>query len=214
ASSGSSGTTGPSPSGATWACRYSHRSASSRCRPPATLDSPRSRSRSLRCIISSGRWVARSSSRSAARDATLTDHPPKQLEEDDSTVAKKAQKRSAPKKAATKSAKVANRPAAKAAKAPAASKRTSVPAGPATSAHHSGLGERVQHLHEEIRRSKLTHPNPWTYAPKARAWDDRAQVLVEMIVVQGYTPVVVRTLETLHAEVEADRDFQDAPPVF
>jgi hypothetical protein len=126
-------------------------------------------------------------------------------------VAKKVQKRSAPKKASTKAAK---RPATKAAKAPAASKRASAPRGPATSAHHAGLGERVQRLHEEIRRSKLTHPNPWTYAPKARAWDERAQVLVEMIVVQGHTPVVVRTLETLHAEVEGDRDFQEARRLF
>ena len=132
-------------------------------------------------------------------------------------MAKKTQKRSAPQKASTKSAKVAKRPAAKAAKAakaPAASKRASAPTGAATSAHHADIGERVQRLHEAIRRSKLTHPNPWTYAPKARGWDERAQVLVEMIVVQGHTPVVVRTLETLHAEVEGDRDFQEARRLF
>ena len=129
-------------------------------------------------------------------------------------MAKKAQKRSAPKKASTKSVKAARRPVGKAKKAPAASKRASAAAGPATATHPAGLHERARHLHEEIRRSKLTHPSPWTYAPKARAWDERAQVLVEMIVVQGHTPVAIRTLETLHAEVQGDRDFQEARRLF
>jgi outer membrane biosynthesis protein TonB len=129
-------------------------------------------------------------------------------------VAKKAQKRSAPKKASTKSAKAAPRPAAKTTKARVASTRASAPAQPATRTHGAGLHERARRLHEEILRSKLTHPNPWTYAPKARAWGERAQVLVELIVVQGHTPGALRTLETLHAEVERDHDFQQARRLF
>ena len=57
-SCGSSGTTGRSPGGATWASPSSPRSSSSRCPSPATWGSRRSPSRSLRCIISSGRWSA------------------------------------------------------------------------------------------------------------------------------------------------------------
>lgn len=129
-------------------------------------------------------------------------------------MAKKAQKRSAPKKTSTKSAEAARRPAGKAATARAASKRASAPARPATSTPGAGLGERAQRLHEEILRSKLTHPSPWIYAAKARAWGERAQVLVEMIVVQGHTPGTLRTLEALHAEVERDRDFQEARRLF
>ena len=130
-------------------------------------------------------------------------------------MAKKAQKRSAPKKASTKAAKQARRPAGTGAKAaPPAAKRGSAPARPQTSPHSAGLGERAERLREEIIRSKLTHPSPWSYAEKARGWGDRAQVLIELIVVQGHTPAALRTLEELHAEVEGDRDFQEARRLF
>ena len=123
-------------------------------------------------------------------------------------MAKKAQKRSAPKKASTKATKPARRPAG------TTSKRATAPAKPQSASHGADLGERAQRLHEEILRSKLTHPDPWTYAPKARGWGDRAQVLIELIVVQGHSPAALRTLETLHAEVEGDRDFQAARRLF
>ena len=130
-------------------------------------------------------------------------------------MAKKAQKRSAPKKASTKSAKAARRPAHKAAaKAPGAAKRTGPAARPTSPSAGPDVSERAERLRDDILRSKLTHPDPWTYAPKARGWGERAQVLVEMIVVQGHTPVLVRTFETLHAEVEGDRDFQEARRLF
>jgi hypothetical protein len=125
-------------------------------------------------------------------------------------VAKKGPKRSATKKASTKTGTTARRPPSKAAtKAGGA-----VPARPAPVAHGPALVERAERLRDEILRSKLTHPNPWTYAPKARGWGERAQVLVELIVVQGPSPTTLRTLEGLHAEVERDRDFQEARRLF
>jgi hypothetical protein len=130
-------------------------------------------------------------------------------------VAKKVQKRSAPKKASTKSAKAARRSASKAAtKAGAAPKRVTASAQPTPPSAGLSAGERAERLRDDILRSKLTHPNPWTYAPKARGWGERAQVLVEMIVVEGHTPTILRTLATLHAEVEGDRDFQEARRLF
>jgi outer membrane biosynthesis protein TonB len=126
-------------------------------------------------------------------------------------VAKKPVKRSASKKAATKPSKTARRPAGKAAKsAPAkatASSTRAASAGPS-------LGERAERLRDEILRSKLTHPDPWVYAAKARAWGERAQVIVETIVMRGDSAGTLRTLEELLAEVEGDRDFHAARRLF
>lgn len=130
-------------------------------------------------------------------------------------MAKKARKHQAPKKAATKSAKAARRPAGKTAtKAVSASKRAPAAARPTPPTAGPGPGERAERLRDEILRSKLTHPDPWAYAGKARAWGDRAQGLVELIVVEGPSPVALRTLEELYAEVERDRDFQEARRLF
>ena len=76
------------------------------------------------------------------------------------------------------------------------------------------LGERARQLHEEITRSKLTHPDPWRYADKARGWGERAQVIVEVIAVRGDTASARGTLEALLAEVDRDRDFQEARRLF
>ena len=143
----------------------------------------------------------------------MTDHPPKRHEEDDKTVAKKGQKRSVTKKVASKSPKAARRPAGKVTKkATAAPKRASRrPAPPSTGPN---LGEHAERLRDEILRSKLTHPNPWSYAPKARAWGERVQVLVEQIDAKGDTPAARRSLETLDAELRGDRDFQEARRLF
>jgi hypothetical protein len=125
-------------------------------------------------------------------------------------VAKKGLKRSTTKKTSTKAGETARRPPSKA----ATTARGAVPARPAPAAHGPALVERAERLRDEILRSKLTHPNPWTYAAKARGWGERAQVLVELIVVQGPSPTTLRTLEGLHAEVERDRDFQEARRLF
>ena len=138
-------------------------------------------------------------------------------------MAKKAAKRAAGKKA-TKTPKAAPRPAAKTAtkapakaatKAPAkaAAKRPAAPT-PAPASAEPGLSERAERLRDEILRSKLTHPNPWAYAGKARAWGDRAQNVLEMIVVRGDTAAVRATLDALDAELQRDRDFQEARRLF
>src|SRR5262245_47464404 len=104
-------------------------------------------------------------------------------------------KRSASKKAVTKPSKTVQRPAGKTAKSAPAKAKATAPSARAASAG-PGLGERAERLRDEIMRSKLTHPDPWAYAAKARAWGERAQVLVETIVVRGDSPTVLRTLRS------------------
>jgi hypothetical protein len=133
-------------------------------------------------------------------------------------VAKKAPKRSTTKKVAAKSAKAARRPAGKPAttskakaKSPAPATRTAAPARPAPAG--PTLGEQAELLRDEILRSKLTHPDPWRYAPKARGWGERVQVLVVQTT-GGDAPALRRALDALAAEVLADRDFQEARRLF
>ena len=142
-------------------------------------------------------------------------------------MAKKTGKRSVTKKAASRPSKAAPRPAAKAAKtakaatkpaakAPAAAppKRAAAAARPAPPAAGPTLGEHAERLRDEIQRSKLTHPDPWRYTAKARGWGERAQVLVELIAVRGDTASARGSLEALAAELERDRDFQEARRLF
>ena len=148
-------------------------------------------------------------------------------------MAKKTGKRSATKKAASKPSKAAPRPAAKAAKTakaatkPAAKapppprrrhaappKRAAAAARPAPAAAGPSLGEHAERLRDEIQQSKLSHPDPWRYAAKARGWGERAQVLVELIAVRGDTASARGSLEALAAELEGDRDFQEARRLF
>jgi hypothetical protein len=100
------------------------------------------------------------------------------------------------------------------AKAAAAAKQTVRASRPDTAPVEAPLAERAERLRDEILRSKLTHPDPWTYAPKARAWGERAQTLVEQIARAGSSSAAVRSFETLAAEIERDRDFQDARRLF
>jgi hypothetical protein len=148
-------------------------------------------------------------------------------------VAKKTGKHSATKKAVSKPSKTTARPAAKAAKKPAAKpavapapKLSAAPApkpaaAPAAkragaNAAHPGLpmDERARQLHADIARSKLTHPDPWRYAAKARGWGERAQVIVELITIRGETASALSSLEALVAELDKDRDFQEARRLF
>jgi hypothetical protein len=136
-------------------------------------------------------------------------------------VAKKTGKRSPTKKAAHKPTKTTARPAAKAAKKAAnktAPKRAATPAparaaAPAAAAA-GALAERARQILEEITRSKLTHPDPWRYAPKAREWGDRALTIVELVAVRGETSSAHNSLAALVAELDADRDFQEARRLF
>ena len=142
-------------------------------------------------------------------------------------MAKKTGKRSATKKAASRPSKAASRPAAKPAKAAKAAtktaikataaarpKRAAATARPAPPAAGPTLGEHAERLRDEIQRSKLTHPDPWRYAAKARGWGERAQVLVELVAVRGDTASARGSFEALAAELQGDRDFQEARRLF
>ncbi|HEY7116888.1 MAG TPA: hypothetical protein VH475_09895 [Tepidisphaeraceae bacterium] len=76
------------------------------------------------------------------------------------------------------------------------------------------LLERAELLRDDLLRSKLTHPNPWSYTAKARAWTERAQALVDEIAVTGQTPTLNDMLAKLDAEVDSDPDFQRARQLF
>jgi hypothetical protein len=76
------------------------------------------------------------------------------------------------------------------------------------------LLERAERLRDDLLRSKLTHPDPWSYTAKARAWGERAQALVEEIAVAGQTPALHATVAKLETEVERDADFQKARQLF
>ena len=131
-------------------------------------------------------------------------------------MAKKAAKGAAGKKA-TKTPKAAPRPAAKAAKkapAKAAAKQPAAPARAALAPAGPGLGERAERLRDDILRSKLTHPDPWSYSAKARAWGDRAQSLVQQIAIGRDVASAKAGFEALDAEVQRDRDFQEARRLF
>jgi hypothetical protein len=132
-------------------------------------------------------------------------------------VAKKRPQQSATRKGSSKPPKAAQRPAGKSArKSTAKVKATAPPKRGVATARPAGptLGEQAEHLRDEIQRSKLTHPDPWTYTVKARAWGERAQALVEQIDVNGDTPATRRTLDALVKELQGDRDFQEARRLF
>jgi hypothetical protein len=138
-------------------------------------------------------------------------------------VAKKRQKRPATKKASSKPSKAARKPAGKppaktTAKTPPKAKPTAparrLVALPRPAPASPSLIDLAEHLRDEVQRSKLTHPDPWTYASKARAWGERAQALVEEIAVKGDTLAGRRALEALDGEVQGDRDFQEARRLF
>jgi hypothetical protein len=139
-------------------------------------------------------------------------------------VAKKRQQRSTTRKGPSKLSKAVRRPAAKSAakasKLPVkasvtrTSKQIVASARPVPAPVGPSFTERAEHLLDEILRSKLTHPHPWSYAPKARSWGERAQMLVEQIEARGDTPAARRSLEALDAELRGDRDFQEARRLF
>jgi hypothetical protein len=87
-------------------------------------------------------------------------------------------------------------------------------AGRALPPAEPSLLERAERLRDDLLRSKLTHPDPWSYTAKARAWGERTQALVEEIAVAGQTPALHATVANLAAEVEGDADFQKARQLF
>jgi hypothetical protein len=76
------------------------------------------------------------------------------------------------------------------------------------------LLQRAERLRDDIQRSKLTHPDPWRYTGKARAWAKRAQELVAAIDARGETAAERQAFERFAAEVEADADYLEARRLF
>jgi hypothetical protein len=74
--------------------------------------------------------------------------------------------------------------------------------------------ERAERLRDVVLKSKLCHPDPWRYTPKARAWSQRAQQIVETIAAGGDAAADQRAFEAFAAEVEGDPDFQEARRLF
>jgi hypothetical protein len=99
--------------------------------------------------------------------------------------------------------KVDERSSARPTGAPAASARPGTPAEPP-------LLQRAEWLRDAILKSKLTHPDPWSYTAKARAWSQHAQRIVEQIATGGDVEEQRRAFQTLAAEVEGDPDFEEA----
>jgi hypothetical protein len=68
----------------------------------------------------------------------------------------------------------------------------------------------AERLRDAILKSKLTHPDPWSYTPKARAWSQQAQQIVEQIASGGDVEEQRRAFQRLEADVESDPDFTEA----
>jgi hypothetical protein len=73
------------------------------------------------------------------------------------------------------------------------------------------MTDRAERLRDDVRRSKMTHPDPWGYAAKAGAWTQRA----DRLVADAQAGRDIRGgLDALAAELEADRDFREARRLF
>jgi hypothetical protein len=95
---------------------------------------------------------------------------------------------------------------------PAATRPASVtprrPSAPALSAAvPPSLLERAERLRDDILLSKMSHPDPWNYTAKARAFGERAQRIVDDAAAGREAG---RALQALVAEVEGDRDYREA----
>jgi hypothetical protein len=69
---------------------------------------------------------------------------------------------------------------------------------------------RAERLRDAILKSKLTHPDPWRYTAKARAWSRQAQEIVDRIAIDGDVEAHRLAFQTLVADVESDPDFVEA----
>jgi hypothetical protein len=88
------------------------------------------------------------------------------------------------------------------------------PAGSRLTPAEPSLLERAEALRDAVLKSKLSHPNPWHYTSKARAWVQRAQRVVDDIAAGKDPDTCRQALEALAGEVEGDVDFQEARQLF
>ena len=120
------------------------------------------------------------------------------------------------KAAAQPAAKPVAQPAAKPVAKPAARQAAPLAAPPRREAASGtpSLTERALALRDTIQHSKLTAANPWAYTAKARAWEARAERLLDRLGAGAETAETRKAVEALAVEVEGDRDFQDARRLF
>jgi hypothetical protein len=124
------------------------------------------------------------------------------------TTARRTAKRAHPAPAAKRAASPTRRTKAATTKPPAEPAPTA-PA-PRPTAPAPTLLEEAERFRDEIQRTKLCHPDPWTYTPKARGWAQQAQAIVERIATGDEGGGARDALAQLRAAVEADPDFQEA----
>ena len=133
-------------------------------------------------------------------------------------MATKGSKRTAGKAVVKKGKPIQSRPAAQAAAHPSkvvsSAKAGATPkvraATPSRASAGPSLIERAERLRDAIHDSKLRAADPWRYTAKARDWVQRAQRIVDEIARSGETAALRQKLDALGAEIEADRDYQEA----
>ncbi len=128
-------------------------------------------------------------------------------------VAARAPQRPAPVPAKTSAApKASARPAPAATRAPA--RRGTVPVPVVAPVRREvappSLLEQAKALRDSVQESKLTARDPWGYTAKARAWQERVEQLLDRITANVDAAATRKGVEALRAEIEGDRDYQEA----
>jgi hypothetical protein len=72
------------------------------------------------------------------------------------------------------------------------------------------LLEQAEGLRDTILKSRLCHPDPWSYTPRTRSWGLKAQHIIDDIAEGKDTETCRRAYEALAAEVGSDPEFQVA----
>jgi hypothetical protein len=72
------------------------------------------------------------------------------------------------------------------------------------------LLDQAKALRDAVQQSKLTARDPWGYTAKARAWQERVEQLLDRITTNVDAAATRKGVEALRAEIEGDRDYQEA----
>jgi hypothetical protein len=76
------------------------------------------------------------------------------------------------------------------------------------------LLEHAEGLRDAILRSRLSHPEPWSYTPRTHTWGVEAQRIIDEIAEGKDIDTCRRAYEVLAAKVEGDPEFQVARRLF
>ena len=72
------------------------------------------------------------------------------------------------------------------------------------------LLEQAEGLRDAILKSRLCHPDPWSYTPRTRSWGLEAQRIIDDIADGKDAETCRRAYEALAATVGGDPEFQVA----